>query len=341
MQLWKGLFLLTFSLNSFAGEPLECARGFGSDVYQLNQDMDRSYREITHGKYGIRHFGTNKSAGAIFKLGSNDQAVILYHGFMASPPEMEPLADFLRENFGFSVYIPLLPGFAGHPKVANHYTLDDWADSVDDSVNLVARCFSEISMGGYSVGGGVVADYLLKNQDEKKIKSVALLAPFIKGHTWMGSALGPVPAKGLLAVIQKLFRVKKVSLGLVFKASLKKYRDLSILLNYPDIYSQDFAIGAGRSILNMTQTLNRHKKYIVSSVPAFLAISESDQTTRWKASKKYFKKHFSDQRGMHVYPKKEKISHLIVVNDPRANAKALSLYQTVGQFMRTAFEGVE
>jgi alpha-beta hydrolase superfamily lysophospholipase len=146
-----------------------------------------------------------------------------------------------------------------------------------------------------------------------------LLSPFFKGASWQQTWAGATTAKGFLAILKSVFRLKKVSLSRVDRISRGKYRDLDILLNDPDTYDQAFSLRAGMNILTLTRALKSIRNKVQSDIPTSVAVSAADQTISWKYALKFSKRHFSELQDTLVLPKEEMTPHEIVVPDESLN----------------------
>lgn len=82
----------------------------------------------------------------------NKKAVLLLHGFTATPWETKELASFLAKN-GFSVYAPLLKGHGINPAVLKDVPWEDWYGSAAYGYELLSNLADEVFVVGTSMGG--------------------------------------------------------------------------------------------------------------------------------------------------------------------------------------------
>jgi esterase/lipase len=284
---------------------------------RMGAALDLEYRIKTFGTWGIRGFKGPDSNAPIFVEG-NDDLVILYHGFMASPPEMAPLGRMINETLGASVYMPLIPGFGANVEVSQLYRFPDWVQAVEESLHWGKNCFGRVFVVGYSVGGGLIAHHVLA-ADHETIDGQVRLSPFFKGAPWQQTWAGAVAARSFLAILKTIFRFKKISLERVASITRGNYRDLNILLEDPATYDQSFALQAGMNISDLTRALKAVPNRTSSDVPTAVAISESDQTISRKYALKFPERHFSDIRDTLVLAEEEQIPHEIVVPHDELN----------------------
>lgn len=332
----KSVSFLKFGVIALALTVCQPPRAFGANPYtasrpnhencdvtrsdysaRMGEARDLEYRIKTFGEWGIRGFDGPDSNAPVFIEG-NEDLVVLYHGFMASPPEMLPLGRQIHEAMGASVYIPLIPGFGANVEVSQLYKYSDWEQAVEEDLQWARHCFNSVYVVGYSVGGGLIAHHVLA-PDHGTVDGQVLLSPFFKGAAWQQTWAGAVAAKGFLAVLKSAFRFKMISLERVARLTRGNYRDLRILLEDPAIYDQSFALQAGMNISDLTRALKSIPNRRTSDVPTAVAISESDQTISRKYALKFSERHFSDLRSTLVLAEEEQIPHEIVVPHDELN----------------------
>lgn len=309
-------------------------------VAERDRDLHRHYLYTTNGRQGIRGFRRNGSNESILMSTSGDskRLVILWHGFMASPPEMKPLGEYLHEALGATVYIPLIPGFGSGHEMADHFGLESWRESVRDDIELAAGCHSEIALVGYSIGGGLVTDLLLDRSKPAppQIRAAVLLSPYIETAGWMAPALRARPRAGALHFLRSVIRLRSLRLETLYRWSRRRYRDLEVLLAHPDTYDQSFSLKAGLNMLRLTRKLRGTAGDEVSDVSTLLALSEADRTVNWAFTEAFVGRHFSSVEGMVRYPDSDGIAHQIVV--PEVNPRHVELYAAVASFLGSRFE---
>ncbi|HOB11998.1 MAG TPA: alpha/beta fold hydrolase [Syntrophomonadaceae bacterium] len=85
--------------------------------------------------------------------GSSKKAVLLIHGFTASPSEMYPLAETLREKLDCTVSGILLPGHGSHPRFLNRTTWKEWFNAVQGELEYLLGHYEQVYAVGLSMGG--------------------------------------------------------------------------------------------------------------------------------------------------------------------------------------------
>lgn len=297
-----------------------------------DRDLHRRYLYETNGRQGLRGYGSPDSAGSIVLTGSDD-VVVLWHGFMASPPEMRPLGEAIHRSLGATVYIPLLPGFGGGARVADTFGLEDWRASVRNAIERARACHSRLALVGYSIGGGLLADYLLTDgaDGSSAIRALVLLSPYVETAPWMMPALGTSPRRGLLRLLRSGLRLRRVRLETVDGLAGGRYRDLHPLLADPKVYDQRFSLRAGINMLDLSARLAGLPEGARSDLPTLLAVSEADRTVSWRAAEAFAGERFTDLEMTIRYEKSAAVPHEIVV--PGVNPRLFELEETVTRFL--------
>ncbi|KAF0220751.1 MAG: phospholipid/glycerol [Geobacteraceae bacterium] len=86
-----------------------------------------------------------------------DLGVVLFHGFLAAPAEMQELAEYLGRK-GVWVYVPRLKGHGTSPADLATRTCRDWIESVDEGYAIMSNICRRVVVGGFSFGGGLALD---------------------------------------------------------------------------------------------------------------------------------------------------------------------------------------
>lgn len=128
---------------------------------QLQQRIARLLHEESlstfHGDYE-RWFEPQASKpvdyGHPFQLDSTrtDIGVLLVHGYLATPRQVRPLAEFLHDQ-GYSVYAVRLPSHGTAPGHLNEADWTHWLDAVRQGYCLLQQKCSRVIVGGVSLGG--------------------------------------------------------------------------------------------------------------------------------------------------------------------------------------------
>ncbi len=83
--------------------------------------------------------------------------ILLIHGYMAAPREMEAFAQYLYEK-GFTVYAPRLKGHGTTPEDLAKTRYDHWVESVEEGYVILRHTCEKIIIGGFSTGAGLALD---------------------------------------------------------------------------------------------------------------------------------------------------------------------------------------
>ncbi len=89
-----------------------------------------------------------------FTKGGDDVGILIIHGFTGSPLEMQPIADHLIQQGGFTTYQVRTAGHGSIPENLNVTTYKDWYESARYGYFMLKRnCKKVFVMGGESMGG--------------------------------------------------------------------------------------------------------------------------------------------------------------------------------------------
>jgi carboxylesterase len=102
--------------------------------------------------------------------------VLLVHGFTATPAEVRPLAERLRDS-GYSVAGPLLAGHGSEPAELNRSSWRDWLADGEAALRQLAERCDRVFAGGESLG---VLVALLLAAEHPEIAGVLGYAPAIR-----------------------------------------------------------------------------------------------------------------------------------------------------------------
>jgi len=86
--------------------------------------------------------------------GKNKKAVLLLHGWTATPYELRRLGVFLNEA-GYTVYGPMLRGHGTKPEDLENVKYEDWIGDASDAYQKLRRIHKKVFVGGTSMGGTI------------------------------------------------------------------------------------------------------------------------------------------------------------------------------------------
>lgn len=108
-------------------------------------------------------------------------ACLVIHGYTGGPYEVDPLATFLRENTGWHVEVPTLPGHGRNLNLTpENLSYKRWIFAAEQTLRKMLERFDQIYLIGFSMGG-MIASYLAAKY---KVGKLVLLAPSGKYLSW-------------------------------------------------------------------------------------------------------------------------------------------------------------
>lgn len=120
-------------------------------------------------------------AEPFFLKGSSDAAILLLHGFTASPSEVYPLAEIIHTESSCTVSGILLPGHGSSPKLLNRSSWMDWYKAVEIELNYLLANYERVYVGGLSMGGLLAIYAGLKHEAVQGV--IAINAPIYMKHS--------------------------------------------------------------------------------------------------------------------------------------------------------------
>jgi len=92
---------------------------------------------------------------------------LLIHGYTGGPYEVEPLADYLKENTDWLIHVPTLPGH-GRKLHLENVSYENWILTAEESFSQLKKECKHIYVVGFSMGG-MIASYLAAQYDIDKL----------------------------------------------------------------------------------------------------------------------------------------------------------------------------
>ena len=135
-----------------------------------------------------------EGAGPFLYEGNEVGIIIIHGGGGGTCADLKPLAEDLHQNGGYTVSVPLLPGYGTSPEDLKNTKINEWYEHIDNEIKVLNKKCKKIIMGGHSMGGVLTLISATKN-DFNAIFTIA--APY---------ALNGILPK--LIPLAKLFRIK-------------------------------------------------------------------------------------------------------------------------------------
>ncbi len=140
--------------------------------YLISQAVDE-YESDYH-EYYIQGESKPIDVGMPFlvKGKSKNIGVLLSHGYMAAPREVETLARYLG-SIGFWVYVPRLKGHGTSPDDLAKRSFQDWVVSIDRGYATISSICKRVVVGGFSTGAGLALDLAARVKEVAGVFAVA------------------------------------------------------------------------------------------------------------------------------------------------------------------------
>lgn len=199
----------------------------------------------------------------------NGQAILLIHGFTASPREMLPLGRLLQHH-NFTVYGVRLPGHGTSPEDLATRRLEEWRTSVEHGYQSLIKMDFKISVAGLSTGALLALKLALQHHLDKLI----LLSPFLQLQHFLA------PFAGLLSY-------------------LRPYQNRDISAAERPFYYQQRPLRGIAQINRLCKQL--HGKLNLITTPSLILTSTGDATIAKGTAAKIYQQIGSNQKQFHCY----------------------------------------
>ncbi len=122
---------------------------------------------------GAQHASIERIAGR--------PAALFIHGFPDTPFAMSDLANSLHDQ-GWTVSVPLLPGFGPQLNTLYQQRAEFWIDAICQEIERLKQEHSPVLVVGFSLGGGLAIPAAVRSRPD----GLVLLAPFCLPYpTWL------------------------------------------------------------------------------------------------------------------------------------------------------------
>ena len=138
----------------------------------LNKAMDEYTTD--HKAFFIEGETKDRAVGmpVLFKGRSKRVGIVISHGYMAAPLEVQGLAKYLQ-NKGFWVYTPRLKGHGTSPEDLAQRTYKDWLAAVEEGYALIDSICDRVVIGGFSTGAGLALHIAARAENLSGVFAVA------------------------------------------------------------------------------------------------------------------------------------------------------------------------
>lgn len=109
---------------------------------------------------------------------SNGVGILLIHGLLASPAELKAYAKHLS-NQGYTVLVMRLKGHGTSPYDLREQAYQDWYDSVQRGLTIIAAYCDSVVVIGFSTGGGLALKLAAENTQVCAVVAVAVPIKFV------------------------------------------------------------------------------------------------------------------------------------------------------------------
>jgi len=92
-------------------------------------------------------------AGPFYIDGNEIGIMMIPGGGGGTCADLKPLADDLNKDKGYTIHVPLLPGFGTSPEDLKNTSIKLWKDALNKEYSLLRSKCKKIIIGGHSLGG--------------------------------------------------------------------------------------------------------------------------------------------------------------------------------------------
>jgi len=94
-----------------------------------------------------------EGAGPFFYQGNKVGIIMIHGGGGGTCADLKLLAEDLHDKEGYTISVPLLPGYGTSPEDLMNTPMQDWYDHLEKEVKTLQQKCENIYMGGHSMGG--------------------------------------------------------------------------------------------------------------------------------------------------------------------------------------------
>jgi carboxylesterase len=94
-------------------------------------------------------------AGPFYFEGNEVGIIFIHGGGGGTCADLKGIAEELHHKKGYTIHVPLLPGFGTNPKNLKNTTVEDFKDALHQEIDLLKKKCQKIIVGGHSMGGAL------------------------------------------------------------------------------------------------------------------------------------------------------------------------------------------
>ncbi|OFZ23202.1 MAG: hypothetical protein A2X94_02890 [Bdellovibrionales bacterium GWB1_55_8] len=292
-----------------------CVASLKAEIKRDAKERDEIYKDYYNAK-------VKPGNHARILVGSRSrEAVVLSHGYVASPFEVLAVAERLNRE-GYTVYLPLLFGYGSTAETANRSDFLDWREDIHHGVELLSRCYKKVIVGGISLGGALATDFVLRHESGQTphlatISGLLLFSPYFDVGAKLMRHLSPLISNLTPTVSMKTLR------------ALTHSPDLNAVINHPEFYNDEMPLLALRELFALRESLTSSPQSAIQ-IPVFLALSDADETVDVQLADSFIKSRFSNVTEV-MYPENSGVAHQLTL--PEANRYFTELMLALSAFV--------
>ncbi len=100
-----------------------------------------------------KNITTLPGAGPFYFEGNEVGVIIIHGGGGGTCADLKPLAEALHQKEGWTVRLPLLPGFGTTPEDLRLTPISVWKSFLDEEIKVLKQKCKKVFVGGHSMGG--------------------------------------------------------------------------------------------------------------------------------------------------------------------------------------------
>jgi carboxylesterase len=95
---------------------------------------------------------TLEGAGPFYFKGNKIGILMIHGGGGGTCADLKPLAEDLHEAKGYTIHVPLLPGYGTTPQELKYTPISFWKNALEKEIDLLQENCETILIGGHSMG---------------------------------------------------------------------------------------------------------------------------------------------------------------------------------------------